>query len=96
MRKAVDGVKAASFPVIAEDLADQARYGYRTTREIERLAGALVLLSAGAGEAYTRRTMYRRRSELRDAGFVIADGYLEPVEVDLGQVLEAAIADFDA
>ena len=94
MRKAVDGVKAASFPVIAQALADEAKYGFRDVREAERLAGALVLLSGGAGESYSRRTMYRRRSELREAGYVIADSYLEPVEVDLGDVLEQALAEF--
>jgi hypothetical protein len=94
MRKAVDGVRAASFPVIAQALADEVKYGYREVREAERLAGALVLLSGGAGEGYARRTMYRRRAELREAGYVIADSYLEPVEVDLGEVLEAALEEF--
>lgn len=96
MRKAVDGVKAASFPVIAQALADEARYGYRTAREVERLAGALVILSGGGGEAYSRRTLYRRRAELREAGYVVADSYLEPVEVDLGEVLAGALAEFGA
>jgi hypothetical protein len=94
MRKAVDGVKAASFPVIAQALADEARYGYRTTREVERLAGSLLILSGGAGEAYSRRTRTRRRAELREAGYVIADDFLEPVEVNLGDELERALAEF--
>jgi hypothetical protein len=94
MRKAVDGVKAASFPVVAQALADEVRYGYRTWAEGERLAGALVLIGGGAGEGYSRRTLYRRRAELREAGYVIADADLEPVEVDLGEVLESALAEF--
>lgn len=90
--RTVDGVRAASFPVLAQALADEARYGYRDVREAERLAGALVLLTGGAGEAYSRRTFYRRRAELREAGYVVADDLLEPVEVDLGSVVGAAIA----
>jgi hypothetical protein len=94
MRKAVDGVKAASFPVIAQALADEARYGYRTHREVERLAGALVILSGGGLDAYPRRTRYRRQAELREAGYVVVDDFMEPVEVDLGRELEAALSEF--
>jgi hypothetical protein len=94
MRKAVDGVRAASFPVVAQALADEARYGYRDTREAERLAGALVLLSGGARDAYPRATFYRRRAELREAGFVVVEDFMEPVEVDLGDELERALGEF--
>lgn len=91
VRRAVDGVKCASIPVIGQALADEARYGYRTWGEAERLAGSLILLAGGAREAYPRRTFYRRRAELRDAGYVVADSWMEPVEVDLGEVVEAAV-----
>lgn len=91
VRRAVDGVRAAGIPVIAQALADEARYGYRDWKEAERLAGSLILLAGGAGEAYARSTFYSRRSALRDAGYVLADSWLEPVEVDLGEVVEAAV-----
>lgn len=91
IRRAVDGVTAASLPVLARALADEARYGYRTAREVERLAGAMVILSGGAGEAYSRRTMYRRRSELRDAGYVVCDDLVDVVKVDLGEAVDAAM-----
>jgi hypothetical protein len=91
VRKAVDGVRAATFPVVAQALADEAKYGYRENREAERLAGALVLLSGGAGDSYSRATYYRRRAELRDAGFVVLDDVSEAVEVNLGDVLERAL-----
>jgi hypothetical protein len=94
MRKAVDGVKAATFPVVAQALADEARYGFRSVREAERLAGSLVLLSGGAGDSYARATLYRRRAELREAGFAVVDDFLEPVEVDLGDELESALEEF--
>jgi hypothetical protein len=91
IRKAVDGVKAASFPVVAQALADEVRYGYRDVLEAERLAGSLVLLTGGAQEAYARPTYYRRRAELRDAGFVVVDDLVEHVEVNLGDVVEASL-----
>jgi hypothetical protein len=91
IRKAVEGVKAATFPVVAQALADEARYGYRDMREAERLAGALVMLSGGAAEGYSRPTYYRRKAELRDAGFVVVDDLVEAVEVNLGDVVEAAL-----
>jgi hypothetical protein len=84
-------VKAASFPVIAQALADEARYGYRSWQEAEKLAGSLVLLSGGAREAYTRPTYYRRKAELREAGYVVVDDLAEVVEVNLGDVVEAAL-----
>lgn len=91
VRKAVDGVKAATFPVIAQALADEARYGFRDVREAERLAGSLVLLSGGAGDAYKRSTFYNRRAELREAGYVVVDDLIEAVEVDLGVVVDQAL-----
>lgn len=94
MRKAVDGVTAATFPVIAQALADELKYGYRTHREVERLAGSLVILSGGAGEGYPKTTRWRRQAELREAGYVVVDDFLEPVEVDLGAELEAALGGF--
>jgi hypothetical protein len=91
IRKAVDGVKAATFPVIAQALADEARYGYRDWREAERLAGALVLLSGGGAEAYSRPTYYRRKAELREAGYVVVDDLAEVVEVNLAECVDAAM-----
>jgi hypothetical protein len=94
MRRAVDGVKAASFPVVAQAIADEFRYGYRSLRESERLAASLVLLTGGAREGYARSTFYKRRAELREAGYVVVDDFMEPVEVDLGGELERACEEF--
>jgi len=91
IRKAVEGVKAATFPVIAQTIADEFRFGYRDVREAERLAAALVLLSGGAGEGYRRSTFYKRRAELRAAGFVVVEDSSEVVEVDLGAVVDQAL-----
>lgn len=91
VRKAVDGVTAASFPVIAQALADEARYGYRSWKEAERLAGSLVLLSGGASEAYKRSTLYDRRADLREAGYVVVEDLAEVVEVKLADVVDQAL-----
>lgn len=96
MRKAVTGVTAASFPVIAQALADEVRYGYRSHREVERLAGALVILGGGGAEGYPRSTRYRRTAELREAGYVVVDDFMEPVEVDLEEELDRALEEFGA
>jgi hypothetical protein len=90
------GLRCVTLPVLARALADEVRYGLRDVREAERLAGALVLLHSGAGCGYPRRTYYRRRAELRAAGYVVAEGFLEPVEVDLGSEVERAVAEFGA
>lgn len=94
MRKAVSGVRAASFPVVAQAIADEVKYGYRSASEGRQLAGSLVLLHGGAFESVPRRTKYRWRSELRDAGYVVVDDFMDPVEVDLGDELEAALEEF--
>ena len=94
MRKAVEGLKVASFPVIAQALADEVKYGYRSATEAERLAGALIIIGGGGGEGYSRATLYRRRAQLREAGYVVAPDWLDTVEVELGDVLERAVAEF--
>jgi hypothetical protein len=91
MRRSVDGVKAASFPVVAQSIADEVRYGYRPLREGARLAGALVLFAGGVRPSRGESTLHRWRRELRDAGYVIVDDFMEPVEVDLGDELELAL-----
>lgn len=94
MRQALDGVKAATFPVVAQALADEARYGYRPWKETERLAGSLVLLTGGACDVYSKATGWRRRRDLREAGYVVVDDEREAVTVELGAQLEAALAEF--
>jgi hypothetical protein len=96
MRKAVDGVKAASFPVVAQSIADEVKYGYRSASEGRQLAGTMVLLRGGAGEAIPRSTRYRWQADLREAGFVVVDDFMEAVEVDLGGELEAALEELGA
>jgi hypothetical protein len=83
------GVKVTGLPVIARDVSERIQAGELDTRRAERMMGSLLLLAAGA--PYSRSTYYKRRAELRDNGYVLADDYFTPVEVDLGAVLEAAL-----
>lgn len=79
----------SGLPVIAKDVAERVHTGELDTRQAERMMGSLLLLSAGA--PYSRSTYYKRRAELRDNGYVVADDFFTPVEVDLAAVLEAAL-----
>lgn len=94
MAAAAGGIKAASFPSIAQSIADEFRWGLRSRAEAERLAGSLVLLGGGAGDAYSKATAWRRRREMRRAGYVLVDDEREAAEVDLSSVLEAALDEF--
>jgi hypothetical protein len=89
LHRSARGVKVTGLPVIAKDVSQRLRAGELDTRRAERMMGSLLLLAAGA--PYSRSTYYKRRAELRDSGYVIADDYFTPVEVDLAAVLEAAL-----
>jgi len=87
--QSMKGVRVASLPVLSERIRAQLRAGEITHAQAERMIGFLHLDTAG--ESYERRTWYRRRRELRERGLVVADGFFEPVEVDVAAVLEAAL-----
>lgn len=92
LAKAAAGVTVASLPVLAAKVAERLESGEIRYQEAERVVGFLALHQAGPARGLPGRTMRRRRSELRDAGLVVADDFFEPVEVDLGDTLEAALA----
>ncbi len=82
----------AAVPVLARELATRARAGELTHREMERMGGFILAeLGGGARSAYPERTYKRRRAELREHGLIVADHFFEPVELDLGAVLERAL-----
>ncbi|MEK6275416.1 MAG: hypothetical protein AABM30_08770 [Actinomycetota bacterium] len=89
MYRSARGVKVTGLPVIAKDVAGRVHSGELDTRRAERMMGSLLLLTAGA--PYSRSTYYKRRAELRENGYVIADDFFTSVEVDLASVLEAAL-----
>jgi hypothetical protein len=89
--KSAKGVKVAGLPVLAKRIASMLDGGEITYRQAERIGGALVIELGGATGHSRRRTHYRRRAELREHGLVLADDFYAPVEVDMGNVLEACL-----
>ncbi|MHB8641637.1 MAG: hypothetical protein ACYDA3_01940 [Gaiellaceae bacterium] len=96
MASAAKGVTAATFPFIAQSIADEFRWGLRSRAESERLAASLVLLGGGAGDAYSKATAWRRRREMQRAGYVLVDDERDGAEVELSSVLEAALEEFES
>jgi hypothetical protein len=92
MAKSASGVTVASIPVVAAKIADQVAAGEMRHQRAERLLGFMLLHQAGQRRGMPGRTLRRRRAELRDAGLVLADDFYEPVEVNLGETIEAALA----
>lgn len=89
--RSAKGVTVAGLPVLAKRIASLLDEGELTYREAERIGGALLIELGGAAGHYNRRTHYRRRAELRTHGLVLADDFYEPVQVDMGDVLEACL-----
>ena len=91
LAKSAAGLTVATLPVLAARVADRVEGGELTHRQAERLLGFMCLHQAGRRRGVPGRTLRRRRAELRDAGLVLADDFFEPVEVDLGETIEAAL-----
>jgi hypothetical protein len=88
--RAAKGVKVAGVSELAGRLGELQDEGVITAAEAKRLAGYLAL-EAGGGLRQSRATQYRDRAACRNHGLVLADGVLDEVEVDLGEVLERAM-----
>jgi len=91
--KAAKGVTVAGPLVLAEKLYALADQGELSRREAEALMGHVCMAVVGGrrGVGVSRRTMYRREARIREFGLHLADGVLEEVEVDVGDVLEQAL-----
>jgi hypothetical protein len=91
--KASKGVTVAGPVVLAGKLLDLVESGELTPAQAEKLAGHLLLAQANgtAGSGVSRATAHRRKRQLREFGLVLSDGVLQEVEVQLADVLEAAL-----
>jgi hypothetical protein len=96
------GLTVGTLPVVARKLRDRLDAGEITRRQLDRAAGSLLVELAAPKQVPGRKpgakvhglgraSYYNRRRELRELGLVIADEFYEPVEVDLGAVLERAL-----
>lgn len=92
--RASKGVKVAGAIELAQRIGELVDEGELSPGEGKALAGYLVL-EAGEGNRQSRSQRYKDRARCRDNGLVLADGVLDEVEVDLGEVLERAL-DSDA
>ena len=88
--KAAKGVKVGGVIELAHRLAELQDEGVLTPGEAKRIAGHLVLDSVDA-QRQSRSQYYKDRAAARRHGLVLADGVLDEVEVDLGDVLEQAL-----
>jgi hypothetical protein len=88
--RAAKGVKVAGVIELAQRLAEMQDEGLISPGEAKRIAGHLVLDAADA-QRQSRSQCYKDRADARKHGLVLADGVLDEVEVDLGEVLERAL-----
>lgn len=88
--RAAKGVKVGGVMELAQRLAELQDEGEITPGEAKRIAGHLVLDAAEA-QRQSSRQCRRDRADARRHGLVLADGVLDEVEVDLGDVLERAL-----
>lgn len=87
--QAADGLTAATFPALKERVIELVQAGRLTPQQAERLIGHLAV---GGRIRFPARTRYRRQRELRDHGLVMVDALADPIDVDLGEALDAALA----
>jgi len=90
--KAAKGVKVGTAVKLAERAAELVEEEVLTPAEAQRIVGHLCLDASGrAEELFPRSTFKRHRREARESGLVLADGVIDEVEIDLGEILEEAL-----
>jgi hypothetical protein len=82
-------IVVGSMSELGEKLDREVRAGNLTAAEARRIAGYIVMEPFGLS-GVPSRTRERLAAEARRFGFHLVDGVLEPVEVDLGAVLDDA------
>ncbi|MGA9634278.1 MAG: hypothetical protein WBQ41_03445 [Solirubrobacterales bacterium] len=82
-----EGLTAATADVLGAELVRRVQTGELRGQAAERMSGFLLLRGTGLS-AETKR---RRRRELRAHGLVLADPFSDPIEVDLGEGVDAAL-----
>lgn len=88
--RASKGVKVGGVIELAQRLVELQEEGDITPAEAKAIGGHLLLETVG-GQRQSRSQCYKDRARARDHGLVLADGILDHVEVDLGEVLERAM-----
>jgi hypothetical protein len=90
--RAARSVKCAGLPVVMGDLAGKLRDGEISVTQFKRSVAYVGAEVTGTTAAvFPKRSARRARQDLREAGLVLADDFFEPVEVELGAVIERAL-----
>jgi hypothetical protein len=84
------GIKVGTPSELVRRIGQLQDEGRMTPSEAKRIAGYLTL-EQGDANRQSERQRYRDRADSRKHGLVIADGVLNEVEIDLGEVVEAAL-----
>lgn len=88
LAQAAEGVTAASMPALIEHLREKVRKGEMNERKAARALGFL----AFGYENLPERTRYRWQKEVRELGLVLTDPLSDPIQVDVAEGIEAALA----
>jgi hypothetical protein len=88
--RAAKGVKVGGVMELAQRLVELQDEGLISPAEAKAIAGHLVL-DAADGQRQSRSQCYKDRAKARNHGLVLADGLLDHVDVDLGEILEQAL-----
>jgi hypothetical protein len=88
--RASKGVKVAGAVELGQRVAEMVDEGVLTPRQAVDVAGWL-LLEQSDSNRQSRATWYRKRRRCADLGLVVADGTVDPVEVDIHDVIEMAL-----
>ena len=90
--KATEGVTVGTSPELARRLSELVDAGHLWHTQARTLVGHLVLDEAGIEETWaSARSLRRYRAMARDHGLVLANGVADSCEVDLHEVVEAAL-----
>jgi hypothetical protein len=89
--RASKGIIVAGGTELAARVAELVSEGVLTSRQAETVLGWMMLEQVGGNEGTARSTWYKKRRRCSDLGLVVADGTVDPVEVDLEQLLERAL-----
>lgn len=95
LAESAQGLHAATLPVLAEELRRRVADGEVAYRQAERLMGYLALQNSDAIRL-SQPTSWRRRKELRELGLVLVNPMEDPIDVDLGAALDAALEAWSA
>lgn len=90
LHAAAKGVKVATLPNLIREVGELHKAGAITNSELTQISAGIVAHAAGV-EGGSRATGYRRRALLRKHGLVLANEHFTECEVDMSEVLEAAL-----